>query len=97
MNAQIAPLFEGVPPRLYVGTERVGAYLTEGADQAGTSDDPFASEDSVTSAELGPSALIQPQRPAVKHSPVAPLVRMRLALALSQSMPNAIFRLGVIL
>jgi hypothetical protein len=35
MNAQIAPLFEGVPPRLYVGTERVGAYLTEGADQAG--------------------------------------------------------------
>ena len=27
--AQIAPLFESVPPRLYGGTERVGAYLTE--------------------------------------------------------------------
>jgi hypothetical protein len=27
--AQIAPLFESVPPRLYGGTERVVAYLTE--------------------------------------------------------------------
>ena len=67
----------GVPPRLYVGTERVVAYLTEGAGQAGTSDDPFASEDSITSAELVPCALIPPQQPAVKHSPVTPLVRMR--------------------
>lgn len=76
-HAQIAPLFEGVPPRSYGGTERVVAYLTEGAGQAGTSDDLFASEDSITSAELVPCALIQRQRPAVKHSPGAPLVRMR--------------------
>ena len=27
--AQIAPLFESVPPRLYGGTERVVSYLTE--------------------------------------------------------------------
>ena len=28
-TAQIAPLFESVPPRLYGGTERVVSYLTE--------------------------------------------------------------------
>ena len=27
--AQVAPLFERVPPRLYGGTERVVSYLTE--------------------------------------------------------------------
>jgi hypothetical protein len=27
--AQIAPLFERVPPRLYGGTERIVSYLTE--------------------------------------------------------------------
>ena len=28
--AQIAPLHEAVPPRLYGGTERIVAYLTDG-------------------------------------------------------------------
>ena len=27
--AQIAPLYESVPPRLYGGTERIVAYLTD--------------------------------------------------------------------
>jgi hypothetical protein len=27
--AQVSPLFESVPPKLYGGTERVVAYLTE--------------------------------------------------------------------
>ena len=27
--AQVAPLIESVPPRLYVGTERIVSYLTE--------------------------------------------------------------------
>ena len=27
--AQVAPLFESIPPRLYGGTERVISYLTE--------------------------------------------------------------------
>ncbi len=27
--AQVSPLFESVPPRLYGGTERVVAYLTD--------------------------------------------------------------------
>ena len=28
--AQVAPLFESVPPRLYGGTERIVSYITEG-------------------------------------------------------------------
>jgi glycosyltransferase involved in cell wall biosynthesis len=52
--AQIAPLFESVPPRLYGGTERVVAYLTEELVRQGHEVTLFASEDSITSAELVP-------------------------------------------
>jgi glycosyltransferase involved in cell wall biosynthesis len=52
--AQIAPLFESVPPRLYGGTERVVAYLTEELVRQGHQVTLFASEDSITSAELVP-------------------------------------------
>jgi glycosyltransferase involved in cell wall biosynthesis len=50
--AQIAPLFESVPPRLYGGTERVVCYLTEELVQQGHDVTLFASADSVTSADL---------------------------------------------
>jgi glycosyltransferase involved in cell wall biosynthesis len=50
--AQIAPLFESVPPRLYGGTERVVSYLTEELVNQGHQVTLFASADSVTSAEL---------------------------------------------
>ena len=50
--AQIAPLFESVPPRLYGGTERVVAYLTEELVRQGHQVTLFASEDSITTAEL---------------------------------------------
>jgi glycosyltransferase involved in cell wall biosynthesis len=50
--AQIAPLFESVPPRLYGGTERVVSYLTEELVKQGHHVTLFASGDSVTSAEL---------------------------------------------
>jgi glycosyltransferase involved in cell wall biosynthesis len=50
--AQIAPLFESVPPRLYGGTERVVSYLTEELVREGHRVTLFASGDSVTSAEL---------------------------------------------
>ena len=33
--AQVAPLYESVPPRLYGGTERVVSYLTEGLVRLG--------------------------------------------------------------
>ncbi|MFW5655647.1 MAG: glycosyltransferase family 4 protein [Roseicyclus sp.] len=50
--AQVAPLYESVPPRLYGGTERVVSYLTEELVRRGHDVTLFASADSVTAAEL---------------------------------------------
>src|SRR5436190_10004255 len=50
--AQIAPLIESVPPRLYGGTERIVSYLTEELVQMGHDVTLFASGDSITSANL---------------------------------------------
>ncbi|MGD0098026.1 MAG: glycosyltransferase family 4 protein [Terracidiphilus sp.] len=50
--AQIAPLHESVPPRLYGGTERVISYLTEELVSQGHDVTLFASGDSITSAHL---------------------------------------------
>ena len=52
--AQVAPLYESVPPKLYGGTERVVSYLTEALVQNGHEVTLFASGDSVTSARLIP-------------------------------------------
>ena len=52
--AQVAPLFESVPPRLYGGTERVVSYLTEELVRQGHEVTLFASGDSITAAELVP-------------------------------------------
>lgn len=54
--AQVAPLFESVPPRLYGGTERVVSALTEELVARGHSVTLFASGDSVTNARLVPCA-----------------------------------------
>jgi glycosyltransferase involved in cell wall biosynthesis len=50
--AQIAPLIESVPPRLYGGTERIVSYLTEELVRLGHDVTLFASGDSITSSEL---------------------------------------------
>src|SRR5689334_23302616 len=50
--AQISPLYEAVPPKLYGGTERVVHYLTEELVQMGQEVTLFASGDSKTSAKL---------------------------------------------
>ena len=50
--AQIAPLAESVPPRLYGGTERGVSYLTEELVRLGHQVTLFASGDSVTEASL---------------------------------------------
>jgi glycosyltransferase involved in cell wall biosynthesis len=54
--AQIAPLMESVPPRLYGGTERIVAYLTDELVRLGHDVTLFASGDSVTTANLVPCA-----------------------------------------
>jgi glycosyltransferase involved in cell wall biosynthesis len=50
--AQIAPLVESVPPRLYGGTERIVSYLTEELVRMGHDVTLFASGDSMTAAKL---------------------------------------------
>jgi glycosyltransferase involved in cell wall biosynthesis len=50
--AQIAPLAESVPPRMYGGTERIVSYLTEELVELGHEVTLFASGDSITSADL---------------------------------------------
>ena len=50
--AQVAPLSESVPPRMYGGTERVASWLTEELVRQGHHVTLFASGDSKTSAEL---------------------------------------------
>src|SRR5690606_10181637 len=50
--AQVAPLYESVPPARYGGTERVVAYLTDELVRQGHDVTLFASGDSTTSARL---------------------------------------------
>jgi len=52
--AQVAPLFESVPPRFYGGTERIVSYLTDELVQRGHDVTLFASGDSRTTARLVP-------------------------------------------
>jgi glycosyltransferase involved in cell wall biosynthesis len=52
--AQIAPLTEAIPPKLYGGTERVVSWLTEELVALGHDVTLFASGDSQTSAKLEP-------------------------------------------
>lgn len=74
--AQVAPLHESVPPRLYGGTERVVSYLTEELVRLGHDVTLFASGDSRTAARLHvccPQALrLDPNC----QDPLAPHVRM---------------------
>jgi hypothetical protein len=50
--AQVAPLYESVPPKYYGGTERVVSYLTEELVRQGHEVTLFVSGDSVTKARL---------------------------------------------
>src|ERR1700761_8843866 len=52
--AQIAPLMESVPPRLYGGTERIVSWLTEELVNQGHDVTLFASGDSITASNLMP-------------------------------------------
>ncbi len=52
--AQVAPLYESVPPKVYGGTERVVSHLTEELVRRGHQVTLFASADSLTKASLIP-------------------------------------------
>jgi glycosyltransferase involved in cell wall biosynthesis len=53
--AQVAPLYESVPPQYYGGTERVVSYLTEALVARGHDVTLYASADSITTAKLRPA------------------------------------------
>jgi glycosyltransferase involved in cell wall biosynthesis len=55
--AQVAPLYESIPPRYYGGTERIVSYLTEELVREGHEVTLFASGDSITSARLVAASL----------------------------------------
>src|SRR5271166_685742 len=52
--AQVPPLYEAVPPRLYGGTERVAAHLTDALVHLGHEVTLFASAEAETRATLVP-------------------------------------------
>lgn len=52
--AQVSPLWESVPPKLYGGTERIVSYLTDELVRLGHDVTLFASGDSTTAARLEP-------------------------------------------
>src|SRR5438093_7230798 len=74
--AQIAPLMEAVPPKLYGGTERIVAYLTDELVAMGHEVSLFASGDSTTKAALE-AAYPQALRldPTIRDH-IAPLIAM---------------------
>jgi glycosyltransferase involved in cell wall biosynthesis len=81
--AQVAPLFESVPPRLYGGTERIVSYLTEELVRQGHEVTLFASGDSKTSAELVPGSetalrLGKGGNPIVQHILMLEKLRRRI-------------------
>ncbi len=66
--AQIAPLFEALPPKYYGGTERVVSWLTEELVKMGHEVTLFASGDSQTSARLIPCVPRAIRLGGVRHS-----------------------------
>ncbi|MGC1712868.1 MAG: glycosyltransferase family 4 protein [Methyloceanibacter sp.] len=68
--AQISPLVESVPPRLYGGTERVVSYLTEDLVAQGHDVTLFASGDSVTDANLVSCSAVALRLDTKAHDPI---------------------------
>ncbi|MES2569389.1 MAG: glycosyltransferase family 4 protein [Verrucomicrobiota bacterium] len=69
--AQIAPLYERVPPHLYGGTERVVSYLTEALVDLGHDVTLYASGDSKTKAHLRAGCRCALRLDAISVDPVA--------------------------
>jgi glycosyltransferase involved in cell wall biosynthesis len=74
--AQIAPLAESVPPKLYGGTERVVSYLTEELVRLGHDVTLFASGDSETSATLVACSRRALRLDPAVRDPLAPMTLM---------------------
>jgi glycosyltransferase involved in cell wall biosynthesis len=78
--AQVAPLHEAVPPKLYGGTERVVSYLTEELVALGHDVTLFASGDSITAARLVPLVPRALRLDPAIRDPIAPHIVMMEAI-----------------
>jgi glycosyltransferase involved in cell wall biosynthesis len=74
--AQVAPLTESVPPKLYGGTERIVSYLTEELVALGHEVTLYASGDSVTAAKLHAGAPKALRFDAASRAPLAREIAM---------------------
>lgn len=74
--AQVSPLYESVPPKLYGGTERVVYFLTEALLDLGHDVTLFATGDSQTRARLVPCAPMALRLDTSCREQIAPHVRM---------------------
>ena len=72
--AQVAPLAEAVPPKLYGGTERIVSYRTEELVAMGHEVTLFASGDSITSANLEAVVPVALRLDPESRDPVSPHV-----------------------
>lgn len=70
--AQVAPLYEAVPPKLYGGTERIVSFLTEELIKQGHEVTLFASGDSITKATLIASVPTALRLKEICEDPLAP-------------------------
>ncbi len=75
--AQLAPLAESVPPRLYGGTERVVSWLTEELVRRGHEVTLFATGNSLTNGELAP---VWPRALRLSQPQVDPSIAQTVAL-----------------
>lgn len=75
--AQIAPLYEAVPPRLYGGTERIVSYLTEELVARGHDVTLFATGEAETSARL---AVVRERALRLDPSPLKSAIAAHLAM-----------------
>ena len=83
--AQVAPLYEPVPPTRYGGTERVVSYLTEELVRRGHEVTLFASGDSVTRARLVAVLERAVRHDAGNREPMAVAHTQELAMVLARA------------
>src|SRR5579864_194233 len=74
--AQVAPLMEAAPPKLYGGTERIVAYLSDELVAMGHEVTLFASGDSITAAKLAAGCPRGLRLDPTIRDQVAPLIAM---------------------
>jgi glycosyltransferase involved in cell wall biosynthesis len=79
--AQLAPLAESIPPKLYGGTERVVSWLTEELVALGHEVTLFAAADSATSARLVPVWPTATRLSRPRPDPLTPIANLLGAVA----------------